>query len=261
MNKISDETKKLLLYLADKYETPEFSSGDPSLFLRRYNATADIEICSFIASLFAFGQRRQFLKKIDEVLAYSGDSFADWLKDGSWKNDFPSGTKKYYRFYSYDDVRDVFNVLQKILSEYGTLGGCVRREYEKNKALANAVDDFSPVRIFSELFKNCRMVSHTKQSANKRLHMFLRWMVRKNSPVDVGLWDWYPAEKLIIPLDTHVLQQAKKLHLVPEKSAASAKTAFELTEILKQVWPDDPCRGDFALFGMGVDEGLKAAAK
>ena len=82
--------------------------------------------------------------------------------------------------------------------------------------------------------------------------MFLRWMVRTNSPVDAGLWTWFSPADLLIPLDTHVLRQAKNFGLISERSAATEKTARELTDVLKQIWPDDPCRGDFALFGPGV---------
>ena len=83
--------------------------------------------------------------------------------------------------------------------------------------------------------------------------MFLRWMVRRGSPVDLGLWDWADPASLLIPLDVHVMQEAAKLGLIPEGAAASRKTAERLTSALAQVFPGDPCRGDFALFGLGVD--------
>ena len=30
--------------------------------------------------------------------------------------------------------------------------------------------------------------------------------------------------------------------------------AQKITDCLKEIWPEDPCRGDFALFGLGVDK-------
>lgn len=86
------------------------------------------------------------------------------------------------------------------------------------------------------------------------MNMFLRWMVRQDSPVDLGLWSWISPADLIIPLDTHVIQEAVKLGLIPENSPASMRTAQKITTALKEVWPCDPCKGDFALFGLGVDE-------
>ena len=84
-------------------------------------------------------------------------------------------------------------------------------------------------------------------------------MVRTDSPVDLGLWTWFDQKDLIIPLDTHVLQQSVELGLISSGKTgrlppANIKTALKITEALKQVWPTDPCKGDFALFGLGVDE-------
>ena len=84
--------------------------------------------------------------------------------------------------------------------------------------------------------------------------MFLRWMVRTGSPVDLGLWTWYPASSLLIPLDTHVMQEAQKLGLLPQKSTASRKTAILLTKKMEEIFPGDPARGDYALFGLGIDK-------
>ena len=82
--------------------------------------------------------------------------------------------------------------------------------------------------------------------------MFLRWMVRQNSPVDLGIWTWVSPKELIIPLDVHVMQQAIKLNLLPENASASLKTAQTLTAKLSEVFPDDPVRADYALFGLGI---------
>ncbi len=83
--------------------------------------------------------------------------------------------------------------------------------------------------------------------------MFLRWMVRKESPVDLGLWnDIIDQQTLIMPLDTHVIQEANRLGLIKTKST-SMKVACELTEKLRKIFPEDPLKGDFALFGYGIN--------
>mgnify|MGYP003559979781 FL=1 len=78
-------------------------------------------------------------------------------------------------------------------------------------------------------------------------------MVRDGSPVDIGLWTWYPKKDLLIPLDVHVLQEAQKLNIISEKETATRKTAQKLTDFAKQIFPEDPAKLDFALFGIGVD--------
>jgi uncharacterized protein (TIGR02757 family) len=103
---------------------------------------------------------------------------------------------------------------------------------------------------FSEVCKP--LISNGKTSANKRLNLFLRWMVRRNSPVDTGLWDWYPQSELLMPLDTHVVAVAKEFGLVEQNATPNLKLAIRLTDIMSKIFPGDPMKGDFALFGHGV---------
>lgn len=250
---INEELKEKLRNLADKYETADFVNGDPSSFLKRYSDIKNIECVAFIAAVLAFGQRKVFLKKIDEILE-NADDFggpANWLKNGDFRKSFvPTGidcNKKFYRFYSYADFIELFNVMHDILNKSETFGDYFAGLF----ARCDNKENLST--LICETFKNCKVIPHGKNSANKRINMFLRWMVRKNSPVDLGIWSWYSPADLIIPLDVHVIQESIKLGLLSSQSKGSLKTAIQLTSILKQVWEDDPCKGDFALFGMGVD--------
>jgi len=84
------------------------------------------------------------------------------------------------------------------------------------------------------------------------LNMFLRWMIRKGSEVDFGIWESFDCRDLIIPLDTHVCRVARLLELT-ETETFSLKNAQRITAALAEVFPDDPCYGDFALFGYGVN--------
>ena len=88
-------------------------------------------------------------------------------------------------------------------------------------------------------------------SANKRLYMFLRWMVRKGSPVDFGIWTRVIPVQLLVPVDTHVYAVAKSLGLT-SRCSADLKTSIEITGEMAKIWPDDPARGDFALYGSQV---------
>ena len=81
--------------------------------------------------------------------------------------------------------------------------------------------------------------------------MFLRWMVRKGSPVDFGIWTRVIAAQLLVPVDTHVYATAKSLGLT-SRCSADLKTSIEITGKMAQIWPDDPARGDFALYGSQV---------
>lgn len=246
---ISDELKEKIKNLAEKYENAAFTQGDPSCILKRYKNVDDTECAALTAAVLAFGRRDAFLKKINELLN-TADTFggpAQWLKNGDYRKSFiPKGIccdKKFYRFYSYADFVDFFDVLHDILHTNATLGEYFA-ERRSGKNLAEVICD---------TFNNCKVIPHGKNSANKRVHMFLRWMIRRNSPVDLGIWDWYSPADLVIPMDTHVIQESIKLGLLPPQSSGTLKNALLLTTVLKQIWPDDPCKGDFALFGSGVD--------
>lgn len=266
------EVNDFLKKLAEKYETKDFLLEDPSRFLRYYERTTDREVFAFVTAMISFGNRKQFIPKIqkladlcDEWGKAKGQGFAAWIMSGAYRTSLlpPEGNaeKKFYRFYSYNDMYVLFDDLQQILRISGSFGRFFRESWEDMRPTegrepgATEPEFAYPLdRLISESFPSSAIVSKGKNSANKRIHMYLRWMVRRNSPVDLGLWTWYSPKKLIIPLDVHVLQESIKLGLLPANAKADRKTALMLTERMKEIWPEDPCRGDFALFGLGVDK-------
>lgn len=242
------ETKEYLIQLAEKYETKDFCKEDPSQFLYWYSKEdmIDVEIASFIAAMLSFGNRKQFIPKIKYILELAdkkSKSISSWILNSF--PDFPSGKEKFYRFYSYDDLCTLFRELRVLIEKNGSLGNALKK---------NLADEKHPSLILSSFFPESKIVPKGKSSANKRIHMFLRWMVRRNSPVDIGIWDFILPSSLIIPLDTHVIQEAKKLKLIADNAGSSLITAKNLTEQAKKIWPDDPVKLDFALFGLGIDE-------
>ena len=81
--------------------------------------------------------------------------------------------------------------------------------------------------------------------------MMRRWMVRDDGKVDLGVWKASDKKDLILPLDVHVYTQATALGLTSRRQK-DIVTAQEITDAFKEIWPDDPCLGDYALFGYGV---------
>ena len=77
-------------------------------------------------------------------------------------------------------------------------------------------------------------------------------MVRDDGKVDLGLWKNTDKRDLVIPLDVHVYDEATALGLTARKQKDRI-TAMEITDSFREIWPGDPCLGDFALFGYGID--------
>lgn len=246
--------KDNLINLADKYETKSFLEDDPSQFLYYYNTPEDIEVCAFIASLLSFGSRKQFIPKIKYIMEAADNcgGICNWLLTHAFESEFKvSNNKKYYRFYSYKDFYYLFSKLSEILEVEKSFGIFLHGKYVEELNKGN--NSVNPIDIIADVFSNCSIVPSTKTSAKKRLCMYLRWMVRDNSPVDIGLWTWFSKNELLIPLDVHVLEEAKKLKLIPENAGGTRKTCELLTEVARTIFDGDPCKLDFALFGMGVD--------
>ena len=105
----------------------------------------------------------------------------------------------------------------------------------------------------------CAFLGVSSASPQKKLNMFLRWMIRPQGPVDFGIWQSFSPSELLIPLDTHVCRIACDLGLIP-KPTFSLRNARFITEALAEVFPGDPCLGDFALFGYGVSHTGKKGA-
>ena len=247
--KLTDATRSLLVSLADRYETTDFIEGDPSVFMHRVKGDANREATAFVASALSFGSRPQFLRRVDGLLDLAGGDMDGWIRTGAFAREFAADDSRcFYRFFTRSSMSRFFEAYRRLMDAFGTLGGYVRKEADG--------DAYKAVVAICRWFADHDgggVIPKDATSACKRVCMFLRWMVRKDSPVDLGLWaDIIDCRTLIVPLDTHVVQEAMKLGLL-KSPCASMSAARRLTAVLAEAFPEDPCRGDFALFGYGVD--------
>lgn len=238
----------MLREMAERYETADFIIGDPSYWMHQVEGAENQEATAFVASVLSYGSRKQFMPKIGQLLEWSGGEMDSWLRHGEFKRHFKADDKScFYRLYNNGCMYSFFEAYSHLLNSHRTLGQYVSE---------NASDGLGAVEAICRHFANdgvSVVVPKDTTSACKRVCMFLRWMVRSGSPVDLGLWaDFIDRRTLIMPLDTHVLSQSVNLGLLAS-GTASMSAARRLTETLATVFPDDPLRGDFALFGYGVN--------
>ena len=238
--------KKLLDELVKKYETKDFIKDDPIQFPHRYKDKHDIEISAFIASLFAFGKREMFIKKLSELFSYSKSPYELIL---DYKKFNLEGFL--YRFIKSPDLVELLGILNKLyVKDKSSLEELF---YEKKDRLKRATDYFYSNCSCPSSGGFCFMFARPEnKSAMKRINMFLRWMVR-DGVVDFGLWKSIKKDELIIPLDTHVARISREFKLL-ERKQNDYRAALELTEKLKEFNSVDPVKYDFALFGLGVNE-------
>lgn len=244
--------KDYLIELANRYETCDFIVGDPSWFMHQLEDPTEQELMAFISASLSYGSRKQFMPKIQFILDESGGKLSEWLVNGSYNDSIPPSPECFYRLYTKQMYNNFLRALGNLLKEHGSLRVFVENN-KKTKEILKAIDVINAItQWFADNGSN-GVIPINASSSCKRLCMFLRWMVRTDSPVDLGLWnDLIDSSSLIIPMDVHVVQESIKLGLLSSK-CTSMSNAIKLTEKLARIWPNDPTKGDFALFGIGVD--------
>ena len=187
-------------------------------------------------------------------MALTGHSPFDFIQNFS-ETDLPFLSNFVHRTFNGDDLIYFLKSLQNIYKNHGGLEK-VFSKYAEKDSLQLAIHEFK--KIFFELPHLPRTQKHIgdplKNSAAKRLNMFLRWMVRTDDAgVDFGIWKTLSPSQLSCPLDVHSGNVARKLNLLHRKQN-DRKALQELDTSLRKMDPHDPVKYDFALFGLGVFE-------
>lgn len=244
---MEEELVSKLQIWAKIYNEPSFIPKDPVQFPHRFEKKQDIEISGFLTAWISYGNRKQIVSKANWLHEQMGESPFAWIK-GKKYLELPkpqNGLRNtFYRFYTMEDLKALGERLHEMYSVYDSMEDAVA---------ANSHED--PVKALQDIFQDLNGIPAKEgTSACKRIAMFLRWMVRQDEIVDLGIWKTkISPEQLVIPLDTHVHQISLRLGLTQSKQA-NLKTAHEITKRLSEIFPGDPCLGDFALFGYDIDQ-------
>ncbi len=254
-------TKEKMDLLVKKYEVENFIGPDPISIPHRFKNKNDIEISAFIASLIAYGSRKVFLKKLDELFKIAQNEPLNFILNFEPEilGDFN------YRFGKPDDFAEIFKIMRNLYEKDGGLEELFKHGYlnSQNKSLEekwynmlSGVSDYFYSRASNKAGQGFYfMIPHLKNGgAMKRMCMYLRWLVRK-PPVDFGIWNFMPQSELLIPLDVHVARVSREMGLLSRKQN-DFKAVLELTENLRKFDPEDPSKYDFAMFGYGVDSDI-----
>ncbi|MDE6018441.1 MAG: TIGR02757 family protein [Muribaculaceae bacterium] len=248
-----NEMKEFLDQQAALINCPEFISDDPVQFPRRFDRLQDIEIVSLLAAHIAWGKRSMICRDAERLLALMGHDPYNYIMDEGYLDLDPS--MNIHRTFFARDLQHLLAGLREIYRRYGSL--------DAFSAAVGTSDDQAPAwKLVGEMQKivtdaNGGVVAkrglpnNLKQTALKRVNMALRWLVRDDGIVDMGVWKSIPKSKLFIPLDIHVGNTARDLGLLNRKQD-DRKAVEELTDVLRKFRPEDPAYYDYALFGIGV---------
>ncbi|MGS0748345.1 TIGR02757 family protein [Halpernia sp. GG3] len=249
-----DEVFLLLNEKAEQYNHPNFIELDPISIPHRFSLKQDIEISGFLTASISWGNRKAILNSAKKMLDFMDNSPFDFIQNFTEKDLRQIENKALHRTFSGDDFAYFLRSLKRIYSNFESL--------EKIFLLqGNETNFYHALGRFRTCFLNeipgrsAKHVSSTyKNSAAKRLIMYLRWMVRDDKKgVDFGIWKNINPQYLSIPLDVHTANISRELGLL-KRTQNDWKSVEELDVMIRKFNPEDPAVYDFALFGMGVNK-------
>lgn len=254
-----NELKELLEELHDKYNNPSFIELDPVSIPHAFERAEDIEIAGFLAAMIAWGNRKMIVRNAQRMVNLMEGEPYRFLMESDEK-EFLSVIDFVHRTFNGSDFIYFLTALKHIYRNYGGIKEIFVNSYLRNGSLEEGIADFR--RLFFELEHLPRVERHLssveKNSACKRINMYLRWMVRNDERgVDFGLWREIPASALYIPLDVHSGNVGRYLGLLTRKQS-DWKAVVELTENLRRFDAEDPVKYDYSLFGVGVNKDIES---
>ena len=229
--------KETLIGWAEEYNDPKYFQEDPIIFptkfARKYEegeaVLADVEIAGLLAAHLAWGRRAMIVRDCDRMFEEMCWRPYDYVMNGEYRD---------------EDVS-----LHRTIkwSQFAHICENLRNIYTERESIEGLTDTDIRCRIFGQ--------KEDKKAPNKKISMMRRWLVRDDGKVDLGVWKHSDKTKLVLPLDVHVYTQATALGLTSRKQK-DIVTAQEITDAFREIWPEDPCKGDYALFGYGVTHKL-----
>ncbi|MGJ1204131.1 TIGR02757 family protein [Sphingobacterium lactis] len=239
----------------EEFNRPDFIPHDPISIPHQFSKKQDVEIMGFFASILAWGQRKTIINKCNELIARMDGAPYDFIRNHR-EQDLRSLLGFKHRTFNDTDLLYFISFFQYHYRTHGSLEQAFlqvpnRQSFTIEEALNGFKDYFFSLPDYP--YRTRKHVSSPLQKSTcKRLNMFLRWMVRKDTKgVDFGIWHAIQPSQLICPCDVHVERVARKFGLI-QSDKVNWKTALELTENLRLFDPQDPIKYDFALFGLGV---------
>ena len=259
------KSHQAILDCYQSFHDPQYLELDPLIIIRSYLGKKEVEEIALLGALFAFGAVEQIQKALNLSISRSaGIDLHSLIDSESIIAEKLDRSLHGFRHRIYVD-RDL--VLIKLLyrrsiqrygslenhfmihhrAENGTIEEGLKGLISDYRNWANDID-YRPGPHFTHMLN-----SPEQKSACKRWVMFLKWVVRRDDGMDLGLWKnpSIRSDQLVIPMDTHLWKISRSLKLTRRKTV-NWLTAIEVTQALKKIDPTDPTRFDFSLCRYGM---------
>ncbi|WP_372947304.1 TIGR02757 family protein [Mariniphaga sp.] len=248
------EIKEFLDEKVEKYNRPAFIETDPIQIPKQFSQKENIEIAAFLTATISWGSRPAIIKNAFHLMNKMDNRPFEFVLNAS-EPELNSLKRFVHRTFNGDDCIYFVRSLKNIYRNHGGLQEIFETGFRKENSVKSALSYFH--QVFFELpgERTRKHIANVERGASaKRLNMFLRWLIRSdNCGVDFGLWKGIPASELMLPLDIHTGNVARKLGILNRKQN-DWKAIEEVTETLRKFDRNDPVKYDFALFGLGIFE-------
>ena len=259
---VNKDVKSFLDRKVIEFNNPGFIKDDPVCIPHLFTKKQDIEIAGFFAAIFAWGIRKTIINKCKTLMQLMDNAPHDFVLNHQEK-DLKRMLGFCHRTFNDTDLLYFISFFKFHYSRNASLETAffnkqTRQDGNKSESVIE-----TSLNHFYDYFFSLEHVPHRtlkhiaapkKNSACKRINMYLRWMVRKdNNGVDFGIWKTVSPAILVCPVDVHVARVARKFGLLHRKQI-DWLAAEELTKKLREYDPKDPVKYDFALFGLGILE-------
>ena len=250
---VSPATAELLMREAARINSREFIADDPVQFPRRFTDKRDIEIAGLLAAIIAWGRRSMICRDAERLMDLMNGEPYVYVREGAFES--VADDRNIHRTLFGSGLKHFLRGLRRIYAAHGSIDAFA--------AALGAGEAEAPAWMPAEAIQGEMQAANggvgrsdclpmnMRTTALKRFNMALRWFVRDDGIVDMGIWKSIPKSKLYIPLDVHAGNTARELGLLTRK-ANDRKSTEELTAAMRLVCPEDPALLDFALFGLGV---------
>jgi uncharacterized protein (TIGR02757 family) len=232
--------------------------ADPIGPVRRYKGAANLEIAGLVGACLAFGNAKALRAKVADAFDRLGpdiahaadDELAVFVAMAGWK----------HRVYRGEDVARLIIGARRVQRAHGSLERAfveaLARHGGVRAALAEWVHEIRAaggLDIAAGLRRGPQhiLADPAKTSGCKRLLLYLRWMVRPDDGVDLGVWKGVSPRVLFIPVDTHLYKLSRNLGFT-DRTTLTWATTEEITAALRRLDPEDPVRFDFPLCHLGM---------
>lgn len=249
-----EQLREFLEREAARINHPDFIFNDPVQFPRRFERLQDIEVVAFLSATIAWGKRKMICDNCEKMLRIMENAPYDYVMEEAYES-LPD--INIHRTFFAKNFKYMLRGFRSIFKQYGSLNSFAKSVNAGGQEMPSWHLVECMQRVFSEANGGATdsqcLPTQLKNTALKRVNMALRWLVRNDGIVDLGVWDCIKPSQLYIPVDVHVGDTARALGMI-ERKANDRRTVVEITDILRRMRPDDPVVYDFALFGIGIGD-------